>query len=113
VNAAGIPVLLVKQEERIYAIGEVCSHLGGPLSEGTIANGVVTCPWHGSQFALTDGAVVNGPATFAQPCFQTRVRNGKVEVGPRCVAAATAAAVNPGAQPSATPTGPAITGARP
>lgn len=84
VEAQGIPVMLLRQSGRIYALAETCSHLGGPLSEGTIGNGLVTCPWHGSQFRITDGQVVNGPASFPQPCFQTRVRNGKVEVGRRC-----------------------------
>lgn len=110
VDASGVPVLLVKQAGKIYAMGEVCSHLGGPLSEGTIADGIVTCPWHGSQFALEDGAVVNGPATFAQPCFQTRVRNGKVEVGPRCVAEAAAAVT--GTMPALAQDDQAVTGAR-
>lgn len=112
VDAGGIPVLLVKHDGQIRAFGEVCSHLGGPLSEGTIADGVVTCPWHGSQFALTDGHVVNGPATFAQPCFQTRVRNGKVEVGPRCARAPSATAVTD-ARPSMAQGDQAVTSARP
>jgi nitrite reductase/ring-hydroxylating ferredoxin subunit/uncharacterized membrane protein len=81
----GIPVVVVREQGQIYALGETCSHLGGPLSEGAVSNGVITCPWHGSQFALATGHIVNGPATYPQPCFQTRVRNGKVEVGPRCL----------------------------
>ena len=84
-DANGVPVMVVRSAGHIYALGETCSHLGGPLSEGAIGNGVVTCPWHGSQFELASGRVVNGPTSFAQPCFQTRVRNGKVEVGPRCL----------------------------
>jgi nitrite reductase/ring-hydroxylating ferredoxin subunit/uncharacterized membrane protein len=84
VEASGVPVMLVRQGHHIYALGETCAHLGGPLSEGQIADGMVTCPWHASQFALADGHIINGPATYPQPCFQTRVRNGKIEVGPRC-----------------------------
>ncbi len=82
VDAQGIPVMLLRQNGRVYAMAEKCSHLGGPLSEGTIGNGMVTCPWHGSQFRITDGQVVNGPAAYPQPCFQTRLRNGAIEVGP-------------------------------
>lgn len=85
VEVDGVPVLLVRQGGHIYALGEMCSHLGGPLSEGAISDGWVTCPWHHSQFALADGHVLNGPATFPQPCYQTRVRNGTIEVGPRCL----------------------------
>jgi len=40
----------------------------------------VTCPWHGSRFRLGDGSVARGPATAPQPVFETRVRNGSVEV---------------------------------
>jgi nitrite reductase/ring-hydroxylating ferredoxin subunit/uncharacterized membrane protein len=75
-----LPVLLVRRGDEIRAIGDVCSHLGGPLSEGTLDGDTVTCPWHGSRFRLDDGAVVCGPATFRQPCLAVRVREGRVEV---------------------------------
>ena len=102
VEADGIPVLFVRERGSVYALGEVCSHLGGPLSEGTCVNGVVTCPWHGSQFALRDGHVINSPATFPQPAYQTRVRNGKIEVGPRLALASTGTqAVRPSIQTAA------------
>jgi nitrite reductase/ring-hydroxylating ferredoxin subunit len=54
--------------------------MSGPLSDGEIAGGCVTCPWHGSVFRLADGGVVHGPATAPQPAFATRVREGVVEV---------------------------------
>ena len=38
-------------------------------------------PWHGSEFALEDGRILNGPATEPQPCFAARERNGQIEVG--------------------------------
>ncbi|HXX78387.1 MAG TPA: Rieske 2Fe-2S domain-containing protein, partial [Ktedonobacteraceae bacterium] len=80
VDVAGIPAVLYKQGSTIYAIGAVCTHLAGPLDEGTCENGEVTCPWHGSRFRMSDGAVVNGPAVYAQPTFAVRVRDGKVEL---------------------------------
>jgi len=79
-EADGIPVLLVKRNGRIFAMAEKCSHLGGPLSEGKFDGERVTCPWHGSQFAIEDGEVVVGPATYRQPCFEVRVRNGEVQL---------------------------------
>lgn len=80
VDVAGIPAVLWKQGKTIYAIGATCSHLAGPLDEGTIENGVVQCPWHGSRFCMKDGHVVNGPAVYAQPTFAVRVRDGNVEL---------------------------------
>jgi nitrite reductase/ring-hydroxylating ferredoxin subunit len=47
---------------------------------GKVADGVVTCPWHGSCFRLRDGAVVRGPAQNPQPMLEARVRDGSVEV---------------------------------
>lgn len=73
-------VLLVRQRGRVCALAHSCAHLGGPLSEGTLKEGSVVCPWHGSEFALADGAVVNGPATYDQPCLAARERDGQIEV---------------------------------
>lgn len=80
VEAAGIPVVLWKENQNIYALAATCSHLGGPLDEGECQNGAVTCPWHGSTFQLSDGAVLRGPAVYAQPTFAVRIRAGKIEV---------------------------------
>jgi nitrite reductase/ring-hydroxylating ferredoxin subunit/uncharacterized membrane protein len=80
VDAAGIPAVLLKQGNAIYAIGATCTHLAGPLDEGTCNDGVVTCPWHGSSFRMSDGGVVNGPAVYAEPTFAVRVRDGKIEL---------------------------------
>jgi nitrite reductase/ring-hydroxylating ferredoxin subunit len=75
-----MPVLLLRRGERIYAIAETCAHLGGPLAEGTLDGLSVICPWHGSRVALEDGRVLDGPSTFPQPCFETRVHHGQIEV---------------------------------
>lgn len=75
-----VPVLVVRDRGAVRVLAERCSHLSGPLSEGSIADGCVTCPWHGSVFDLADGAVVHGPATAPQPAFETRVVAGRLEV---------------------------------
>ncbi|HEY7975115.1 MAG TPA: Rieske 2Fe-2S domain-containing protein [Ktedonobacterales bacterium] len=80
VDVGDLRMMLVREHGRIYALARECSHLGGPLEEGAIADGCVTCPWHSSRFALADGRVVHGPATFPQPHFETRLRNGQIEV---------------------------------
>jgi nitrite reductase/ring-hydroxylating ferredoxin subunit/uncharacterized membrane protein len=75
-------LLLARQRGRVCALAHPCAHLGGPLSEGTLKDGSVVCPWHGSEFRLEDGTVVNGPSTHPQPCFTVRERNDQIEVGP-------------------------------
>jgi nitrite reductase/ring-hydroxylating ferredoxin subunit/uncharacterized membrane protein len=80
VQAGAAAVLVVRQSGRLLGIGAVCSHAGGPLDEGELADGCVTCPWHGSRFRLSDGGVVDGPATFSQPPFAVREHDGRVEV---------------------------------
>ncbi len=80
----GVPIFLVRKEDHIFAMAEKCSHLGGPLSEGKFDGETVECPWHYSKFAIEDGRIIAGPAAYRQPCFEVRVRAGKIEVrGPR------------------------------
>jgi len=80
VDADGVAVVLVRSHGQVHALGEHCAHLGGPLSEGWIYRDSLVCPWHGSRFDLASGRNVSGPATIAVPCFQTRVRDGYIEV---------------------------------
>jgi nitrite reductase/ring-hydroxylating ferredoxin subunit/uncharacterized membrane protein len=79
-RAGETDVLLVRQHGRVCALVHACAHLGGPLSEGTLKDGSVVCPWHGSEFALDDGRVLNGPSTHDQPCLLVREQDGRIEV---------------------------------
>jgi len=76
----GVAVLLVKHGDQIHALTETCPHLGGPLSEGKIVGDAIQCPWHGSQLALDDGHVVNGPTAYPARCFDVRLRGGYIAV---------------------------------
>ncbi|HET8788201.1 MAG TPA: Rieske 2Fe-2S domain-containing protein, partial [Actinomycetes bacterium] len=80
VRAGDTDVLLYLEGNRLRALWARCTHEGGPLAEGTFADGCVTCPWHGSTFRLADGKVVRGPAAASQPVYEARVTDGKVEV---------------------------------
>ncbi len=80
VDAGGASVLLARSGGQLLALANTCSHAGGPLDEGEVADGCVTCPWHGSTFRLDDGIIVRGPATTPQPRYEARVREGKIEV---------------------------------
>ncbi|WP_307857141.1 Rieske 2Fe-2S domain-containing protein [Pseudarthrobacter albicanus] len=79
-DVAGVSVLLYRSGVAIQALDSVCSHMGGPLDEGKIADGCVTCPWHGSTFRLADGQIVRGPASSPQPVYETRLTDGRIEV---------------------------------
>jgi nitrite reductase/ring-hydroxylating ferredoxin subunit/uncharacterized membrane protein len=74
------PVLLLRDGELIYAIHDRCSHRGCSLSEGELEGTEIVCGCHGSRFDLRSGALRGGPATSAQPSFQVRVEDGRVEV---------------------------------
>lgn len=79
-DAGGVPVLLYRTAGTVYALDSTCSHMGGPLEEGTISDGCITCPWHGSTFRFGDGSIVRGPASAPEPCYQTRIQDGRIEV---------------------------------
>ncbi|MFF2747791.1 Rieske (2Fe-2S) protein [Kitasatospora sp. NPDC058048] len=77
---ANWPSPVVREGEHCHALAEHCAHLSGPLSEGTLMEGCLRCPWHGSTFRLRDGEVVHGPATAPQPVLETRVLSGHLEI---------------------------------
>ena len=76
----GVPILLVRRGDSIFALAETCSHFSAPLSEGELVGDSIVCPWHKSRFALEDGRVLDGPAVHPQPCLQVRIQNGQIEV---------------------------------
>jgi nitrite reductase/ring-hydroxylating ferredoxin subunit/uncharacterized membrane protein len=82
VEVGGVPVLVVRDGADVHALSDRCAHRGGPLHEGEIADGCVTCPWHGSTFRLSDGSLEQGPSAYPQPAWETRVEGGRVAVRP-------------------------------
>jgi nitrite reductase/ring-hydroxylating ferredoxin subunit len=79
-SVAGVDVLLVRHDGQVLALADRCSHRGGPLHEGTVEDGCVTCPLHGSRFRLSDGSVERGPSPYPQPTFAVRETAGRLEV---------------------------------
>jgi len=75
-----VPVLIVRRAGHVFALGDRCTHRGGPLHEGDVVGDCIQCPWHSSRFNLSDGRVVQGPATRPQPRFQARIVDGRVQV---------------------------------
>ena len=80
VEVEGSPVLLYRHEDEICAIGAVCGHAAGALEHGSFEGGHVTCPLHQSVYNLCDGSVVHGPSLYAEPAYEVRVHEGKIEV---------------------------------
>ncbi|MUK01962.1 Rieske 2Fe-2S domain-containing protein [Vibrio cholerae] len=81
VEANGVPILLLRHGGKLTAMDSVCNHLGGPLEEGSIEDGCITCPWHQSMFRLDDGKNYRGPASVPQPVYETRVTSdGYIEL---------------------------------
>jgi nitrite reductase/ring-hydroxylating ferredoxin subunit/uncharacterized membrane protein len=83
-TVSDVSILVYRRGDEVSALIERCGHETAPLGEGDVtgsgADACVVCPWHGSVFRLTDGAVVHGPASSDQPVLRTRVRAGMVEV---------------------------------
>jgi nitrite reductase/ring-hydroxylating ferredoxin subunit/uncharacterized membrane protein len=75
-----VPVVAIRTGGAVYVLADRCSHMSGPLSDGELADGCLTCPWHGSVFRIADGSVARGPATAPQPAFQVREVGGAIQV---------------------------------
>jgi nitrite reductase/ring-hydroxylating ferredoxin subunit/DMSO/TMAO reductase YedYZ heme-binding membrane subunit len=82
VSVSGERVAIFKYEGKISAVSNVCQHQNGPLGEGKIVLGCITCPWHGYQYLPDSGA---SPPPFVEkvPTFNVRVQNGRVLVHPK------------------------------
>ena len=80
VKVGGTDVLVANVGGQLCAIGNKCTHVGGPLGEGKLTGSVVECPWHGSKFDVKTGAVKAGPAVKPEPTFQVKVEDSAVWV---------------------------------
>ena len=73
-------VLVANVKGKYYAIGNVCTHLGGPLDQGVLNGQEVQCPWHGSHFDVTNGQVKRGPAAKPEPAYEVKVEQNNILV---------------------------------
>jgi nitrite reductase/ring-hydroxylating ferredoxin subunit/uncharacterized membrane protein len=80
VSALGGTVIVAHVGPEIFAVSATCPHRGAPLDEGKTEAGTITCPWHGSCFRLSDGALLRGPSTVPLERYEVRVVDGTVEV---------------------------------
>ena len=82
VCVGGERVAVFRYDGKVSAISNVCQHQNGPLGEGRIIDGCVTCPWHGYQYKPETGAAPP-PFTEKVATFKVRIRNGHVQIDPR------------------------------
>jgi len=89
----GERIAVFRDGTRIGALTNLCAHQNGPIGEGRIIDGCVTCPWHGFQYRLEDG---RAPAPFTEQLgtYRVRLRAGAVEVDPRPLPPGTPAAID-------------------
>jgi nitrite reductase/ring-hydroxylating ferredoxin subunit/DMSO/TMAO reductase YedYZ heme-binding membrane subunit len=88
----GERIAVFRDGTQIGALTNLCAHQNGPLGEGRIINGCVTCPWHGYEYRLEDGCAPP-PFTEKLATYRVRVRDGIVEVDPRALPPGTPAAI--------------------
>lgn len=74
------PILLSNLEGKYYAIGNICTHRGCKLSNGTLSNEIVQCACHGSRFDVKTGKVVGGPAGRSEPAYNVKVEGNDILV---------------------------------
>jgi nitrite reductase (NADH) small subunit len=79
IQVAGKAVTLANVGGKFFAINNTCLHRGGPLGQGSLHGQIVTCPWHGWEYDVTTGKVVQNPA-MGVACYPTEVRGDEVFV---------------------------------
>jgi glycine betaine catabolism B len=78
VELNGEKICIANAEGKYYAIGNVCTHLGGPLAQGKLEGYEVQCPWHGSRFDIRTGRVARTPAIRPEPTYEIKVENDNI-----------------------------------
>lgn len=75
----GKSIAIASVSGKLFAINSICLHHGGPLGEGDLEGCVVSCPWHGWQYDVTNGKLVQEPGSGVQ-CYAVEVRDGSIFV---------------------------------
>jgi nitrite reductase/ring-hydroxylating ferredoxin subunit len=80
-SVTGKRIAIAKVGDAFYAFGDTCTHQGCSLAQGDLDGTTVTCPCHGSEFDVTTGEVVRGPAREPVPSYPVRIEDGLLRVG--------------------------------
>lgn len=79
-DASGTRIAIANVAGAFYAFGDTCTHLGCSLAEGDLEGTIVTCPCHGSEFDVTTGDVVRGPAGDPVGSYPVRVEGDTLRI---------------------------------
>jgi nitrite reductase/ring-hydroxylating ferredoxin subunit len=77
-EADGTRLVLVRVGDQVHALGDVCAHRGGPLSEGKLSGTRLACPWHGWMYDVRTGQCVFPGRGGTVPSYPVRVVNGEI-----------------------------------
>ena len=80
VEVTGRRIAVFNVDGTYYAIGDTCTHRGGPLSEGEVQGTTVTCPWHGAQYDLQTGNVLSPPAPQGVHNYKVVVEDDDIKI---------------------------------
>src|ERR1041385_5994277 len=83
VQIDGQDVCIANVDGKYYAIGNVCTHEGGPLADGVLDGYEVECPWHQSRFDVRTGEVRGPPASESEPTYEIKVDGNSILVKKR------------------------------
>ncbi len=80
VEVSGERIALFNLQGTYYAIADTCPHKGGPLSEGRVQGTMVTCPWHGATFDITNGNVLSPPADEQVKSYRVQIDGDEISI---------------------------------
>ena len=76
----GLPIVLIRTKDSVYALEDRCSHEDFPLSDGFVSQNTVTCPMHGASFDVESGEPLSLPAYETVETFPVTIRQGNIEI---------------------------------
>ena len=80
IEVTGQSIAVLNVQGAYYAIGDICTHRGGPLSEGEVQGATVTCPWHGAQYNLQTGNVLSPPAPQDVHSYKVVIEDDDIKI---------------------------------
>ena len=79
-EVAGRKIAVFNLDGNFYALDDACPHRGGPLSEGSVSEGSVSCPWHSARFDIKTGQHLSPPASRGVSSFPIKNEGTQIQV---------------------------------